>query len=276
MQVLGLCRFSYPCQGGFQIDHDTIADRIAFLFAPERLEERFALFETLHLPAIRAQTDPDFTYLVVTGEQLPPPYMDRLKALLVDIPQAILLPMPPMNHRDAMGLAIKAHIDHADGCTAQFRLDDDDAVAVDFVEKIRASWDDTKSFFYRDKFVAVDFNRGILMGVGNDQLTTHTVFQHVWAPGLAVLLRPRAANTVMHFAHHKLAHFMSVVNYPQSDMYIRSYNKFNDSHFPKILTDALTPPDDDMRKHLCERFRVDVDEVRTAYRAAIFRSRAKA
>lgn len=275
MQVLGLCRFSYPCQGGFQIDHETIGERIAFLYDPARLEERFALFETLHLPALRAQSDPDFTYLVVTGEQLPARYMDRLQALLADIPQAILLPLPPMNHRDAMGLAIKAHIDHSDGCVAQFRLDDDDAVSVDFVERIRASWDDTKTFFFRDKFVAVDFNRGILLGVGTDRMTTHTVFQHVWAPGLAVLLRPKAANTVMHFAHHKLAQFMTVVNYPQADMYIRSYNQFNDSHFPKVLTDALEPPDDAMRAHLRDRFRVDVDEVLKAYRAAIFRSRAK-
>ncbi|MCP3879258.1 MAG: hypothetical protein GY701_12850, partial [Sulfitobacter sp.] len=50
MQVLGLCRFSYPALGGFQVGHDSTADRIAYLYDPARLEERFRLFETVALP----------------------------------------------------------------------------------------------------------------------------------------------------------------------------------------------------------------------------------
>ena len=50
MQVIGLCRFSYPGIGGFQIEHDSLEDRIAFLYAPERLEERFRFFECFTLP----------------------------------------------------------------------------------------------------------------------------------------------------------------------------------------------------------------------------------
>jgi hypothetical protein len=41
MEVIGLCRFSYPAIGGFQVEHETLEERIAFLYADKRLEERF-------------------------------------------------------------------------------------------------------------------------------------------------------------------------------------------------------------------------------------------
>ena len=50
VQVVGLCRFSYPAFGGFQLEHDTIAAREAFLYAPQRIKERFQSFEALTLP----------------------------------------------------------------------------------------------------------------------------------------------------------------------------------------------------------------------------------
>ena len=59
MQVIGLCRFSYPGEGGFQVAHASLEKRIAYLYAPERLEERFRFLECFNLPSIRAQLDPD-------------------------------------------------------------------------------------------------------------------------------------------------------------------------------------------------------------------------
>jgi hypothetical protein len=53
MQVIGLCRFSYPALGGFQVLHDTTEDRMAYLWSKERLEERFRLLETVALPCLR-------------------------------------------------------------------------------------------------------------------------------------------------------------------------------------------------------------------------------
>ena len=60
MQILGLCRFSYPATDGFQVVHDTVKARRDYLYSPARLEERFRLFETTTLPCFREQTDPDF------------------------------------------------------------------------------------------------------------------------------------------------------------------------------------------------------------------------
>ena len=71
MQAIGICRFSYPALGGFQVEHGSAEDRAAYLYAPARLDERFALFETVALPCLRAQTDQNFEVVVVIGEDFP-------------------------------------------------------------------------------------------------------------------------------------------------------------------------------------------------------------
>ena len=60
MQAIGLSRFSYPAHGGFQIQFDSIEERIAFLYGEARLEERFRLFEHVALPCMKAKTSEDW------------------------------------------------------------------------------------------------------------------------------------------------------------------------------------------------------------------------
>ena len=69
--MIGLCRFSYPAIGGFQVDFDDFQEKLDYLYAPTRMNERFATFETITLPPLQAQTDPGFTFVVVIGESLP-------------------------------------------------------------------------------------------------------------------------------------------------------------------------------------------------------------
>ena len=102
MQVIGLCGFSYPALGGFQVEHNSIEDRIAYLYAAARLEERFRLFETLALPSLRAQTDDDFDLILVIGDSLPPHHRDRLQALVADLPQVQIVVQPPRPQREVM------------------------------------------------------------------------------------------------------------------------------------------------------------------------------
>ena len=68
MQVIGLCRFSYPALGGFQREHETIEQRKAFLYDEARLKHRLRLFQAFNLPSILAQTDTDFQYLILVGD----------------------------------------------------------------------------------------------------------------------------------------------------------------------------------------------------------------
>lgn len=101
MQTIGICRFSYPAQGGFQIEHSSIKERCEFLYHPARMDERFRFFETICLPGLKAQTDPDFIFLVVIGDSLPDRYQQKLQRLLHSLPQAVLVTRPraaPASH----------------------------------------------------------------------------------------------------------------------------------------------------------------------------------
>ncbi len=91
MQAIGLCRFSYPALGGFQIRHKTTEDRIALLYAAERMEERLRLFQSVALHCLVAQTDPRWDMIIVIGDSLPKHYCDRLHDLVARIPQILSL-----------------------------------------------------------------------------------------------------------------------------------------------------------------------------------------
>ena len=102
IQVIGLCRFSYPAIGGFQVTHDSIEDRRRFLYDPIRLEQRFHLFETVALPGLKHQTHGAFQFLVVVGDCLPKPALHRLHDITSDMPQVQIIQKPPMRHRKVM------------------------------------------------------------------------------------------------------------------------------------------------------------------------------
>ena len=96
VQMLGLCRFSYLGGAGYQVAHDTIEARRAYLYDPERLARRWFWFENIVLPPLLAQTDPDFTLVLMTGPDLPEPYLSQLRELTGIAPQFRLSLIEPM------------------------------------------------------------------------------------------------------------------------------------------------------------------------------------
>lgn len=228
-QVIGLCRFSYPALGGFQRQHESPEARARFLYAPERLDERFRLFETLTLPSIRGQTDPDFTFLVVIGVDFP--QRPRLEALLASVPQAVIRAYPPRRHREVMQEAINSLRDPAAPLSIQFRLDDDDAVNLGFVARLRAATEDARALFRKGPRAAIDFTRGHVVRASAAGIEAEAVSRAGWAPGMAVVLRRSNPQSVMNFGHHLVWQRMPVLSLPDPDMFLRGWNPFNDSEF---------------------------------------------
>lgn len=227
MQVIGLCRFSYAGFGGYRRKHDSIEERCGYLYQDDRIEERFRFFEAITLPGIRAQTDPDFTFVVLTGDSLPDHHYLRLKLLLDDIPQAKLLQLPPMKHRAAMAEAILPEVDLKRGPSIQFRLDDDDGVHIRFVERLRLARKDAQAIFDRKNRVAIDFTQGYTATADRNGIKVTRVSTSLWTPALAIMLRGYSKDTVMHFPHHVLNKQMNVISYPGEPMFIRGVNDYN-------------------------------------------------
>lgn len=263
-QVIGLCRFSYPALGGFQRAHDSPAERARFLYAPERLEDRFRSFETITLPGIRGQTDPDFVFLVVIGEDFP--QRPRLEALLADVPQAAIRAYPPRPHRDVMREAINALRDPEAPLSIQFRLDDDDGVNLRFVERLRAVVRDCRDLFLRSPKSAIDFNRGHVVQASAAGLSAEAVVRPYWSPGLAVVLRKGNMQSVMNFAHQSVWQHMPTVTLGDPDMFLRGWNPWNDSEFRP--GPGFRPLDAAGEAAFRSAYGVDAGRVRAVWRAA--------
>lgn len=266
MQVIGLCRFSYPAIGGFQVDFPTIEERIAYLYAPERMKERFATFETFTLPSLRAQTDQDFTFAVVIGDQLPQPYLERLQTLLADLPQAVILPLAPKQHRPAMRKAINSVRRFDETPCLQFRMDDDDAVAVSFIAKLRQKARALRPLLRDHKTVAIDFNQGYILRPSPEGLWGKSVQSRYQTAALGMMLRHDARTTIMNFSHHKISNQSTTATFTGDDMFIRGHNAHNDSRQSgPIKRPELTLLTAQEEARMKATFNIDASRIREAF-----------
>ncbi len=267
MQAIGLCRFSYPALGGFQVKHETIEERIAYLYEDKRLEERFQLLEAVALPCLRAQTDPNFSLIIVVGDQFPAHHMARLEALIEDLPQAIIHQEPPRNQRQVMkDILNEARIDPEEPCL-QFRYDDDDAVSVDFIEKLRRMAAVGMPLLKESRTVAFDWNRGYVAEFGADGISGVAIHRQFYVASLGMLIRGNCAATIMNFAHEKIPQFMPAITSPEPDMFVRSHNGFNDSRQKNVKAVPVTPLTPEQEQLFRDRFAIDVDHVRQVFSA---------
>lgn len=261
-QVIGLCRFSYPTLDGFQSGPATLPERVAYLYDPARLYERFRLFESFTLPSIRAQSDADFTFLIVHGSDLPRAQRDRLHELVAGIPQVVVQAHDPGPHRPVMKAAINSV--RRPGCfSIQFRQDDDDAIGAGFVASLRKTVQDALPLFQANRHVSVSQTRG--WNACASALGIHAVqVQRIYpAVAFAIVFRPDVQLSVMNFAHHDIWKHMPTLTLSDPDMLVRGGNAHNDSG-TQIGTDLplLTP---DQEALFQRAFGINAAQVRALY-----------
>lgn len=261
MQVIGLCRFSYLGDGGFQIEHQTLDERRAFLYDPVRLNERFRFFETFTLPSIRAQDDPDFVFIILISEDLPEPYVERLMAQTEDMPQVVLMPWGPDQHRKVCKEAINLIRD--DGAPSiQFRLDDDDAVAKDFVSRLKKDAKSVQPLLNANRHVAIDYNHGYFCAPSESGLHLRETRTNYLTMGLGLHFRADCRLSVMNFTHNQVHHYMPTVTFSDSVMYLRGVNQFNDSMNEKQIRKLqLELADPETEAMIEDRFGLDVEKI---------------
>lgn len=268
MEVIGICRFSYPAIGGFQVEFPTVEERRAYLYAPERMETRFRTFETMTLPALRAQTDGDFKLLVIVGECLPNAYRERLMDLLSDLPQALVRSYPPRKHRPVMREAVNSVRSFGRQPSLQFRMDDDDAVAVSYVARLRDVAAQMRDLAARYPVIAIDFNRGFIVRPGANGLAVAPTDAPYTTAGLAVMVQPGEKRCVMNFTHNKIATIMPTLTLTDENMMLRGYNDWNDSRQkPHVKPVALKPLDWKGEELFRSVYNIDAEHVRRVFSA---------
>ncbi|MTH77740.1 putative rhamnosyl transferase [Paracoccus aestuariivivens] len=258
VQMLGLCRFSYLGGRGFQVTHDSIEERRAFLYDPARLERRWFWFENITLPGILAQTDPDYTLVMMTGPDLPEPYLSRLHELTTLAPQLKLALVPPMEqHWAACLAAVAPHVDPKADVVGHFRQDDDDAVAIDYIHHARQDFAAMEPLWQQQRRLYCDYSRGLVLKANRNGVQVQPRVIHNASVGLTVYLPPDVQSTAIHFPHWRIALSMPGVTMAERLMYVRFLNHDNDSGmigagFP------LETGSEDWAAILADRFRVDL------------------
>ncbi len=259
MQVIGLCRFSFPALGDFQIEHGTVAERRHHLYNPTRLEERFRLFESVTLPSFRAQTDGDFQFLIVIGDCLPKEAHDRLRDVTADIPQVQIVERsvdPNRKHRQVMKHILQETRLYPDRPCLQFRHDDDDSVSIDFIECLREAAGDGAGLIKKNQAIGIDFNNGYQASFGPGGTQAAQVYKSLLGVGLGMLVSGGCAHTIISFTHNRIGRFMPVISYPDHPMWIRSLNSSNDSPRAKKQKAQLAPITSEIREEFETRFAI--------------------
>ncbi|KAB7614253.1 hypothetical protein F9L33_06300 [Amylibacter sp. SFDW26] len=261
IQALGILRFSYAAKGGFQVNHDSVEERLEYLFAPVRIEERFMLFEHVTLPAIKAQTDPNFTLVIVTSQAIPEVYLERLLSLVDGIPQIAVVLKGPLKHRMAMRRVARPYKDEDADVIAHFRLDDDDAIAIDFIERTKAGFEKCQVAYETHGRCALDFNQGYELMIGDGRCTAQKMEMRTATAGLVAYIPQSEPQTIMNYPHHRLHEHMPVVTDVTPDMFVRSFNTFNDSPWSR----GRTVPDKRILKKdiatLKKRFKISIPDI---------------
>lgn len=273
IQVLGLCRWSYPSElSSFQIDYPDMDALRAYLYSPERQALRLFFFEHVLLPGIAAQTDPDFTLVIMTGEQLPADVRARLEALTALHPQIRIVSLPEgQNHRDTCREVMLAHRDPGARVAAEFRLDDDDAVATDFVAQTRDQFRKARGLFRDSGRLAIDFNRGFLLATAREKggaaMALTPVASRYWTPALVLCLRPHTAKSLLDFHHARLWKRMPTVTQPRDWMYLRGAHGDNDSSVSvrPHNAEAIAPPAGGTAPVLRDRFAIGQEALEAAW-----------
>lgn len=265
MQVIGFCRFSYPAEGGFQVEHATMEERLTYLYAPARMEERLRHFETICLPSIRAQTDPNFTFVILIGENLPEPWVGRPRDLIADVPQAMVAARPSGPHRKVCQRVINSARKMDQPCL-QFRHDDDDAVAITFVERLRKAAADVGPLLEQHRMVGFDWNRGYVARPDANGISGEVQVTPFWGVAQATYVQAGVRQTIMNFGHRKIMEYMPCLTFTDEVMYLRGHNAHNDSRQKKHVKPMPLPRlNQDGEADLLDRFAIDADHVRRVF-----------
>ncbi len=262
VQIGGVIRFSVPCEGGFQKNPESRAEKLAKLYAPARMAQRFAYFERLCLHTLKRQTDQNFTLGILVGADMPARYRRQLDLLLQDFAPARVIVKPVMQHRPLMEQAYDAVFDQNTPYRLSFRLDDDDAVAVDYIETVRAKLPVLLMMAPAGQPVCLTFSQSLtLLGPRENRQVVARYERSPISAGLAVLAPAKLKPLVMTLNHMKIHMNMPTLLDPMLPMNLRSLHTDNDSRGVLMAGQKIERASGEIRAVLQDRFALDIDDI---------------
>lgn len=255
-KIVGVCRFSYLGDAGFVTLQRSPEEAAAELYAIPRMLRRFAYFEQICLPALDNQSDKDFTLVALIGDTMPFRWRKRLKSLAERYPFLRICTLEAAGPLNSTRRAFRRGIDEEADFITGFRIDDDDAVAFDYVERTRAIADTLIGLKWADAETpaAICFHRGIYwdMKREDDQFWDYSEPQPLGLAA-AMITHPDGMANIYRWNHRKLAANCRCWIDPHDYMFVRTLHGHNDSD-RSIPPGARALPEWQARKLFRERF----------------------
>lgn len=136
--IYGHIRFSFYGVTDTRERPDDDGAALARLYDETRMARRFFLFENLTLPSLIQQTDRGFKTVLLSSDVMPDRFKDRLSRLAERLPGAVVEFSPHRHGGKAFHkFVVEASGFKSRGSSVHFRLDDDDAVSVNYISRLR-------------------------------------------------------------------------------------------------------------------------------------------
>jgi len=256
-KIIGVCRFSYLGDAGFRTLKGGPEQAAKELYAPGRMQRRFAYFENICLPSLAVQTDPDFVLVALIADTMPFHFRKRLKRLAEKYPFLRIATLEAAGPLNSTRRAFRRGLDELEtDFITGFRLDDDDAVGCDYIERTREISDNLIKLGWATAEVpaAVCFHRGIYwdMKRDEDQFWDYSEPQPLGLAS-AMITHPDSQHNIYRWNHRKLAANARCWIDPHDYMFVRTLHGYNDSD-RSIPPGARQLPDWQARKLFRERF----------------------
>lgn len=229
-QVIIVIRFSYVALAGFRLSKNGEHDVRTKLYAPERLERRFRLFEALTLPSLLAQTDQDFTTAVLIGDDFPPVWRARLEAQIRPLAGARIIPLPPLNNYKSTKKALDICTRSATSHVVSMRLDDDDAISSDCIAETKRIVPPLLQMSGPENPAIIAFNNGLFLELGAGGNTLYGVNEKTPLGIGMSMVAPRGARPTVFSMDHRMVHTRwNCFTNGMTPRFIRTVHRDNDS-----------------------------------------------
>lgn len=228
--LLLVIRFSYVALSGFVISSGGEDQVRAKLYDPDRLERRFRLFEALTLPSLLAQTDQNFTTVILIGKDFPHPFRKRLERILTPLRDPRIAALRPMNSykatRSALDLCARPEATHL----ISMRADDDDALGRDVMaETYRLAVPMVQMAGLQTPAVLA-FNSGLFLEFGAGGNTLYGVGEKTpLGLGMSMIAPQGVRQTVFSMDHRRVHTRFNTYTDASTPRFIRTVHRDNDS-----------------------------------------------
>jgi Putative rhamnosyl transferase len=225
--IYGHIRFSFYGITDTRLKPDTDGTALARLYDETRMARRFFLFENLTLPSLLHQTDRDFRTVIMSSSLMPDRFKDRLSTLAARLPGAVV-DFSEYQRGDKAFYKFMAQAAGVKGreSSVHFRLDDDDALAISYIQRLR---DITRVL---SPSTHVTFPTGILLfpqAEANPVGTSILNQQLLTAQGLATVNGGTFHKNPFQMMHGTVWTRWPVVSDPRTVAYIRVHHFDNDT-----------------------------------------------